>query len=304
MTKVTNEKLFFAFDPALQPAARIRQGEQGVLETHDCFEGQIQSSADLLDKLDWSHVNPATGPVYIEGAMPGDILRVDLLEIKIGLQASMVAVPDEGVLGDVITQMETTILKRDGDHLVFKDKLRVPIRPMIGVIGVAPATGSVPNGTPGPHGGNMDCTLISEGNSVYFTVGVEGALFGAGDFHAAMGDGEIVVCGAEISGELRFNTEVVDLKGLPTPFVETKDVVATIYSAPTTDEAANGAIHRMAQFLTDFAKIPLNDAGMLMSLVGQLKFCQVVDPLKTVRFEFPKWVLTEYGYKFRPVLRA
>jgi amidase len=297
MATVKKDQLFFAFTPTLQPAVRMKQGEEGVLETHDCFEGQIQSSSDLLDTLDWSHVNPATGPVYIEGAMPGDILRVDLLEIKIGPQASMVAVPKEGVLGDVITEMETTILKRDGDHLIFKDKLRVPTRPMIGVIGVAPAEGSVPNGTPGSHGGNMDCTLISQGNSVYFTVGVEGALFGAGDFHAAMGDGEIVVCGAETSGELRFHAAVVPLRGLPTPFVETPDLVATIYSAPTVDEALQGAIHRMAQFLTDFAKLPLNDAGMLMSLVGQLKFCQVVDPLKTVRFEFPKWVLAEYGYK-------
>ncbi len=124
-------------------------------------------------------------------------------------------------------------------------------------------------------------------------------MFGAGDFHAAMGDGEIVVCGAETSGELRFKAQVVDLKGLPTPFVETNDVVATIYSAPTVDEAFNGAIHRMASFLTDFANIPLNDAGMLMSLVGQLRFCQVVDPLKTVRFEFPKRVLAEYGFQFR-----
>ena len=299
MTKVTHERLFFAFDPALKPAARIRQGEEGVLETHDCFEGQIQSSSDLVDKLDWNHVNPATGPVYIDGAKPGDVLRVDLLEIKIGKQASMVTIPGEGALGDVITEMETTILKLEGDQIIFKDRIRLPQRPMIGVIGVAPATGSVPNGTPGPHGGNMDCTLISQGNSVYFTVGVEGALFGAGDFHAAMGDGEIVVCGAETSGELHFSAEVVDLKGLPTPFVETSDVVATIYSAPTTDEASNGAIHRMADFLTEFAKIPLNDAGMLMSLVGQLKFCQVVDPLKTVRFEFPKSVLAEYGFSLR-----
>ena len=299
MTKVPREQLFFAFDPALTPAARMRQDEEGLLQTHDCFEGQIQTSADLLDTLDWSHVNPATGPVYIEGAMPGDILRVDLLEVRVGEQASMVAVPNEGVLGDVITQMETTILKRDGNELIFKDKLRVPTRPMIGVIGVAPASGSVPNGTPGPHGGNMDCTLIREGSSVYFTVGVEGALFGAGDFHAAMGDGEIVVCGAETPGELRFHAEVVPLKGLPTPFVETEDVVATIFSASTVDEASQGAVHRMAQFLTDFAKFSINDAGMLMSLVGQLRFCQVVDPLKTVRFEFPKWVLAEYGYKLR-----
>ena len=143
----------------------------------------------------------------------------------------------------------------------------------------------------------MDCTLIAAGNRVYFTVGVEGAMFGAGDLHAAMGDGEIVVCGAETPGSVRFKAEVVDLPGLPTPFVETADLVSTIYSAPSVDEAVSGAIHRMAQFLTDFARIPLNDAGMLMSLVGQLKFCQVVDPLKTVRFEFPKSVLAKYGFE-------
>ena len=188
-------------------------------------------------------------------------MRVDLLEVRVGKQASMVTIPGEGALGDIITEMETAILNLEGDHIVFKDKFRIPKKPMIGVIGVAPESGSVPNGTPGPHG-------------------------------------EIVVCGAEISGELHFRAEVVDsLKGLPTPFVQTPDVVATLYSAPTADEASNGAIHRMAQFLTDFVKIPFNDAGMLMSLVGELKFCQVVDPLKTVRFEFPKWVLAEYGFE-------
>jgi amidase len=297
-TKVNRSQLFFAFGPDLQPAVRVKQGEEVILETHDCFEGQIKSTQDLVDELDWGHVNPATGPVYVEGAKPGDVLRIDLLEMKVGPQSSMVTIPGEGALGDVITQMETAILRLEGDQIVFKDKIRVPKRPMIGVIGVAPEKEAVPCGMPGSHGGNMDCTLITEGNSVYFTVGVEGALFGAGDFHAAMGDGEIVVCGAETPGEVRFRARVVDkLKGLPTPFVETDKVVATIYSASTIDEAADGSIHRMAQFLTDFAHIPLNDAGMLMSLVGELKFCQVVDPLKTVRFEFPKSVLEEYGIR-------
>jgi amidase len=297
-TKVTRDRLFFAFKPELEPAINVQQGEEVLLETHDCFEGQIQKPEHLVNQLDWEHVNPATGPVYIEGAKPGDVLRVDLLEVKVGKQASMVTIPGEGALGDTITQMETAILKLEDEHILFKDKLRIPKRPMIGVIGVAPESGSVPNGTPGPHGGNLDCTLMCQGNSAYFTVGVEGALFGAGDFHAAMGDGEIVVCGAEIAGELHFKAQVIhELKGLPTPFVQTPDVVATLFSAPTADEAASGAIHRMAMFLTDFVKIPLNDAGMLMSLVGELKFCQVVDPLKTVRFEFPKWVLAEYSFQ-------
>jgi amidase len=293
---ISRDNVFFAFGPQLKAVARIEQGQEVLLQTHDCFEGQIRATSDLVDTLDWAHVNPATGPLYISGAKPGDVLRIDLLDIQVNERSSMVTIPGEGALGDVITQMETSILQLEGGQVVFKDKVRVPARPMIGVIGVAPAEGEVPTGTPGLHGGNMDCTLIAAGNRVYFTVGVEGALFGAGDLHAAMGDGEIVVCGAETAGAVRFKADVVDLPGLPTPFVETREVVATIFSAHTLDEAASGATHNMAQFLTNFAGIPLNDAGMLMSLAGQLKFCQIVDPLKTVRFEFPKAILAEYAF--------
>jgi amidase len=292
---VSRDNVFFAFSAALKPVTRVTQGEEVVLETHDCFEGQLRSERDLIDALDWSHVNPATGPVYIEGTQPGDVLRIDLLEIKAAEQSTMVAIPGEGALGDVITKMETAILKRDGENLIFRN-IRIPRRPMIGVIGVAPAEGEVSNGTPGEHGGNMDCTLIAQGARLYLTVGVKGALFGAGDLHAAMGDGEIIVCGAETAGEVRFSARVVDLPGLPTPFVENPSVVATIVAAKTADEAAAEATHRMAKFLTDFVKIPLNDAGMLMSLSGELRFCQVVDPLKTVRFEFPKSLLAQYGF--------
>jgi amidase len=302
-TRISRDNVFFAFSPALTAAARVQQGEEVLLETHDCFQGQLKSEADLITALDWSHVNPATGPVYIEGARPGDVLRVDLLEVNIGDQSTMVTIPGEGALGDVITQMETAVLKRQGDEILFHD-LRVPKHPMIGVIGVAPAEGEVPNGTPGPHGGNMDCKLIGAGSSLFLTVGVEGALFGAGDLHAAMGDGEIVVCGAETPGEVRFRAQVVGFPGLPTPFIINDEVAAVIVAAPTADEAAAEATHRMARFLTDFTGLPLNDAGMLMSLVGELKFCQVVDPLKTVRFEFPTWVLDKLAPGYLKSMRG
>lgn len=295
--RISRDKVFFAFSPALQSVAHVKQGQEVVLETHDCFQGQLKSESDQVGSLDWSHINPATGPVYIEGTKPGDILRVDILEVSVGEQSVMVTIPGEGVLGDMITEMETVILPRAGEKLSFRHEIKLPVRPMIGVIGVAPADGEVPNGTPGPHGGNMDCKLITTGVNLYFTVGVEGALLGAGDLHAAMGDGEVVVCGAESAGEVRLRAEVVDLPGLPTPFLENDEIVAVIAAAPTADEAAAVATHRMASFLTDFAGIPINEAGMLMSLVGELKFCQVVDPLKTVRFEFPRWVLRRYGYR-------
>lgn len=296
--RITRDHVFYAFDPALQPVVTIKQGVEVVMETHDCFHGQLKSEKDLIDKLDWDHVNPATGPVCVEGVKAGDILRVDIIHMKVDPHSVMVTLPGEGALRGVIKDMETVILDMDGDQVVYKDKVHLHQKPMIGVIGVAPESGQVATGTPGPHGGNMDCTLAGERASLYFTAGVDGALFGAGDFHSVMGDGEIVICGAEVQGEFTFKAQVVnDLKGLPTPFLKNDTVVATIFSAATLDEAASGATHAMANFLTSVVKLPVNDAGMLMSIAGNLKFCQIVDPEKTVRFEFPIDVLDQYGFK-------
>ncbi len=84
MTKrVSRDQVFFAFHPELTPVLEVEQGEEVVMETHDCFEGQLKTSADLLDSLDWEHINPASGPVSVKGAKPGDVLRVDLLQIRL-----------------------------------------------------------------------------------------------------------------------------------------------------------------------------------------------------------------------------
>ncbi len=296
-SELTRDRRFFGFSPDVEPALRVKQGEEVHLTTHDCFSGQLKTTADTLAILDWSITNPATGPIYVEGTKPGDILRVDLLEVKAHGPSVMVAVPQVGALGDLIEQEETAILEHRDGTVVFKDRVVVPQKPMLGVIGVAPAEGTVPNSTPGPHGGNMDCNLITEGSRLYLTVGVEGALFGCGDMHAAMGDGEVVICGAETPGEVRVRFQVVDIPGLPTPFVETDDVVAAIASAETADAAYRAVLPLMHGFLTRVVGMPTNDAAMLMSLVGNLRFCQVVDPLITVRFEFPKSVLASYGYE-------
>ena len=297
VTRVGRDKLFYAFEANLEPAVRVKSGEEVIFETHDCFQGQIRTDRDLVASLDWNHTNPATGPVYIEGARPGTVLRIDILDIEVEDHSVMVTIPGEGVLGDRITDMETTILRRDGDELVYKERVRIPLAPMIGVIGIAPAEGSIGNGVPGYHGGNMDCTLVGKGSRIYLTVQVEGGLLGVGDLHAGMGDGEIVVVGAEVAGVVRLRPELVEMPNLPTPFLENDELVATIYSDPDLDVAVDGAIHNMSEFLTEFAGLSVNDAGMLMSAAGSLKICQVVDPAKTARFEFPKAVLVQLGYE-------
>lgn len=293
---VSRDKLFYAFHRDLEPVARLQPGDEVVFETHDCFQGQIRTDTDLVATLDWNRTNPATGPVFIEGARPGSILRLDVLDIHVNDQSVMVTIPGEGALGKQIKDMETTILRREGETLVFKERVRIPLAPMIGVIGIAPAEGSVGNGVPGEHGGNMDCTLINKGSRLYLTVQVEGGLLGVGDLHACMGDGEIVVVGGEVAGKVRLRPALVDLPGLPTPFLENAELVATIASHPDLNLAVQAAIDNMSFFLTRFAGLSVNDAGMLMSAAGSLKVCQVVDPAKTARFEFPKAVLNQLGY--------
>jgi amidase len=296
---LSRDAVFYAFSADLEPALEVEPGERVRLETHDCFGGQLHTAADTVQSLDWERVNPATGPVYVRGAQPGDILAVEIQDLQVAEQGIMVAIPGEGALGDVIAETETRVMRIEEGQAVFGDRVRLPLQPMIGVIGVAPEGEAVPNGTPDAHGGNMDCTLIGAGSTVYLPVHAAGALLGLGDVHAVMGDGEIVVCGLEAAAEVTFCTRVLKEARLPTPFVETADRVAAIYSAPTLDQAADGAIHAMARFLHEVAGLAINEAGMLMSVAGELKFCQVVDPMKTVRFEFPKTVLRAYGFSLQ-----
>ena len=253
---ISRKKNFYAFSASLPPVQTIKQGEEFILETFDCFEGQIKKETDLANELDWDHINPATGPVYIENVRPGDILRVDILEINIADQSVVTATPMQGVIGDMITKSETRVLPKQGNNLCFSDHLQIPIQPMIGVIGVAPKGKSIPNGVPDQHGGNMDCNKICQGSSIYLTAQVPGALLGCGDLHAVMGDGEIISTGAETNGEVRMKAKVVELKELPTPFLETSDFISTISSALSVDDAATQATHAMADFSFKCSRYP------------------------------------------------
>ncbi|MDR2538055.1 MAG: acetamidase/formamidase family protein [Bifidobacteriaceae bacterium] len=299
MKKLTKDHSFYAFGPNLTPALTIESDETIMLETHDCFEGQLKSENDTLDTLDWDHINPATGPVYIQNAEPGDILKVQLLDVKPVDYAKLAVIPGEGALGDWLDQPDVAFLKNGETELTLKNRYHLQPKPMIGVIGVAPADRSIPNGTPDNHGGNMDCKEIGSGTTLYFKVNVPGALLGAGDVHSVMGDGEVLICGAETPAEITLTATVIKantLADLPTPFFETDQVYALISAAPSLDQAVKNVNRGMLDFLTKTVGLPANDAGMLMTTVGDLKFCQIVDPQVTVRFEFPKYVLADIGF--------
>ncbi len=265
-----------------------------MLDTADCFGDQVQSAAHTPGAIDWDHINPATGPVFVEGAEPGDVLSVLIERVDVADRGVMAVSDDFGVLRDRIEGTVFAMVPIDGGTAEVAGA-RVPVRPMIGVIGVAPQGEPVPCGSPGSHGGNMDTRLIGQGATLYLPVFVSGALLAAGDLHAAMGDGEICGTGIEVAGSVRLRVDVRRDVRLVDPVVETADVIATIASAATLDEAAESATRDMADLLSLRLGLTDGDATMLMSAAGQLQVSQVVDPLKTARFAIPKEILARFG---------
>lgn len=296
MYRVSKDHLVYAMSPANSPVQKVEDGARIVFETCDCFEDQIISVDTPFNELDWNRINPATGPVYVEGAEPGDILAVSIERIAIADHGVMVTGPDLGVIGDDLQENVIRMIPvRDGKAL-FSEKLELPLTPMIGVIGTAPAEESVSCGTPGTHGGNMDCKMIKEGTVLYLPVNVPGALLAMGDLHAAMGDGEVAVCGVEIAGEVTVSVSVIKGKLWRLPMAKTADSLYVIASKRKLDDAATCATRNMVHFLEMECGMNKHDAIALLSIAGNLQICQVVDPLKTARFQLSLEVLEKLGY--------
>lgn len=285
MNRIHKEHIVYAMSPDNQPCMEVEVGSRLVFETYDCFENQIDSENVAFQELDWDRINPATGPVFINGAEPGDILVVSIEQIKIAEQGVLTTGTNLGVMGEDLNENTVKIVPIHNEHVLFSNELQIPINPMIGVIGTAPKEESISCGTPHDHGGNMDCKEIKEGTTLLLPVNVPGALLALGDLHAAMGDGEIGVSGVEVAGEVTVTVQVIKGKKWSLPMAIQKEKVMTIASEKLLDDAANRAVRNMVTFLHEELEMSKADATLLLSAAGNLKICQVVDPLKTARME-------------------
>lgn len=297
MVELGDDSVIYAFGPEVPPVLTVPSGATVRIRTKDCFGNQVQTPEDELDEIDWDRINPATGPIFVEGAVPGGVLKVAINSIELDGQTASCTGEGEGVCGDRFSAWSTKLCKIEDDHLIWNDKLSIPLKPMIGVIGVAPAGQLVNCGTPGSHGGNMDNTAIGAGATLYFPVAAEGALFGLGDMHAVMGDGEVSVSGAEVAGWATVTLTALPELSVPDPFIQTATHFGVIASAESLDAAADRAVHEMVDLLCDRTDIGADEAVMLLSLVADVQVCQMVDPEKTVRFMVPNYVLDALGFE-------
>lgn len=291
MIRIAHDNQVFSMDRKHPPCAEAHPGDMVCFVVTDAFGGQVTSPEQTLDRLDWARVNPATGPLFIHGAEPGDTLKVEIIKIDTAEQGVMAAIPGAGLFAEVVTTPEVKIISfRDGKAL-FSAKIELPLKPMIGVIGVAPRGEGIPCGVPGTHGGNMDNARITAGTTLYLPVFVPGALLAMGDLHAVMGDGEVMVTGVECSGEITVRVVVEKGRTITNPQHEDDTYYYTIASDLDLLAATKQAALDMCHLVMKRRGLSFNEAGMLISAAGHAQICQVVDPKLTARFALPKHLL-------------
>lgn len=281
----------YSFSKNNAPLTDADPGELLLFKTMDCFSNRLKTEDDLITDLSYSYdvANPAAGPVYINGAQPGDVLVVDILDIQVAQQGVISTCEGCGPLHDDMDIRTRVVPIQDG--LAEFNGVKFPIDPMIGVIGTAPDGEDVIDGYPGSHGGNMDSKLIKKGARVYFPVRVDGALLQMGDVHATMGDAELCGTGIEIPAEILVKVSLIKNFELHWPVTETETHWYVNACAHQFDEALQYASRELQRLLMNITGWDKTDTYMYMSVQSDVEINQACVPCEVamiLRFGTPK----------------
>ena len=273
-----------------KPEGVAKPGEVVIFETKDCYAGQITSEDQKREHLDLSHTNPTAGPLYVEGAMPGDVLVVDILDVAVTGDGVSCTFKEEGCLSDV-SEVRTRLIPIKNGYATFHD-LSWKIEPMIGVIGTCPSDREIGCGFTGNYGGNMDSKYIKRGTRVYLPVFVEGALLQMGDVHATMGDGEACGTGIEAPARIIVKVDLVKNFRLDWPVTETENYWYVNPTGPSYGESYLSGAHELARLMKPLYGWDETDLFIYYSIRGTVEINQFVypdpNPMVNLRVGVPK----------------
>lgn len=297
--KCTIHDHHLGWDNSLTPSVVAQPGDTISFEVVDSSGGQLGRNATLddLKVLDFGKINPVTGPVYLEGAEPGDALIVDILEFVPSGVGWTANIPGFGLLADEFRDPYLKVWQYDANFAEFLPGIRVPVRPFPGTIGNAP-------GEPGHHsvvpprrvGGNLDIRDLTAGTRLWLPVEVAGALFSVGDTHAAQGDGE--VCGTAIESAMQVTLKFDLVKGAGfsaprfrtsgpvTRHIDERGYYVTTGVGPDLYTSSQDALRAMIDHLGREYRLEPYDAYLLCSVAADLRISEIVD--------VPNWVVSLY----------
>jgi acetamidase/formamidase len=297
----------YGWDNSIEPTLRIAPGESIEFDVFEASSGQIstRSTAEDIARMDFGKINPVAGPIFVEGARPGDVLKAMLLSFTPSGWGWTANIPGFGLLADEFRDPAIHIWKYDSATLapaLFGRWAKVPLKPFTGTLGVAPAAAGLHSIVPPRRvGGNMDVRDISQGTELFLPVEVAGALFSVGDTHAAQGDGE--VCGTAIESPMKVAIKFDLIRSTPLAYprfttagpvcrhLDAKGYEVTTGIGPDLMEASRSAVRSMVDLLCKQQRMPAVDAYLLCSVCGDLRISEIVDaPNWTVSFYFPRIV--------------
>ena len=296
------QQFYNTFSAAHPPALRIKPGERVITKTLDA------AGVDWNGKQVASGPNPQTGPFYVEGAEPGDMLVVSIEKLEINrttAYSSSLLAPYAVDPASLIARVDreprrvTWLLDKakgtarpDGPEL---GTLELPMRPMLGCVGIAPARKeAISTASPGAFGGNMDYARLNAGVKVMLPVNEPGALLFIGDGHARQGEGEVVGTGLETSMDVEFSVDVVKKVAIAWPRLENDTHVMVLGSARPLLEALQHATSELQRWLVSDYGLSERSAAMLMGQVLEYEVANVVDPNFTVVAKVPKTFLATF----------
>jgi len=286
----------------LAPRLTIAPGDTVHFGCHDASGGQVTPASTVEDFLaiDRDRIHALTGPVFVEGAEPGDVLEINILEVAHKGWGWTSTIAGLGFLDQRFTEASLFHWKLEGDVSRSLAPAVLPLRPFCGVMGVAPAeAGRFKTRPPGPFGGNMDVRDLTSGARLYLPVFNPGALFSCGDTHAAQGDGEVCINGIECPADATLRFELHKSQSLAAPLIEAplpapapEGLWTVVESAPDAMDAARAATSRMVDLLASGWGFTPLEAYLLCSVAMDLRLAQVVNrPMITVAASIPKHIL-------------
>lgn len=301
MHQVDARQITFAFRPDARPVLYVGSGDTVRFETSAApVERLFAAGENWLTVSDTSAINAVSGPVFVNGAMPGDAISIEILSIEPGGWAWNAFLPGFGPLDGLMPGQMLERLPIVNGKVIVSEHIRIPLRPMIGCLGLAPASGETSTLSPSmPWAGNYDLTQIAPGATVYFPVQVQGGLFSMGDLHAAMGENEGASIALECAGHATVRFGLHPGMPLPTPRIETPERVYVLGIASRGQflEAREQAVRLLFELVTKEGGLSARDAHIIISAVGDI---QLGGPAGMIVLgSVPRWVMGDCSLRSR-----
>jgi amidase len=300
VVSIAKGEIKFTISPLHAPVERVAPGTRLRIETELNIGDVLHNVGDEFnaDMVQLPYANGATGPIAVEGATPDHVLVCDIEEIELVPPGFTALIPGFGPFVDWIRRRDfgvhaRVVDVRDGEVL-WDEQTRIPVQPMVGVIGTAPLLDAVSTIDNGPHGGNLDVQEMGPGCRVYLPIAVDEALFYLGDCHAVQGDGELCGIGAI---EIRTHTTVrLDLAskfaGMVWPRIETADHIGAVACARPLEDAFRLSVEELVKWMGSDYGFTEHEAILLLGQVAEARCTQLANPKYTYITKIAKRYLT------------